>query len=542
MRQRGEAQRAVCLGLGRNLFQLCGHPHPTSERRGCIPGPAPRPAPPLPPVRGFPARRVLPADPTSTTALAFLWMVLSVGLLDSPFKTVVDLPGSVTLPCPPVPCSQTPPESPVPSPLAGTYLCLPSFRPCRPPDSRITRLHRFTCVTARTSLGLRLTHVVTSMSPRLDSRWSGSFSLPGRELHPLEAPGLAWRTKVIADVGVQHVVAAARAVHAKGFQRLGRPPLRPEAIRRRPKVGFEDGLQHERRRHLRHSVSDCWNAEGPLSAIGLRDVSPPNRRRTIRACAQHRTQLTQHALDAILLDAGERLPIDARRAAVPFHMPPRFPEDVSPPDPIHQRVEASIRRSFGCDPESTLQLAHFDGGVASTGVVGTGAAGHALARPCVLDVTTAGALPSRRVLRRDDCRYYDPLGRPLRTSRFRHRLIRGAVPRPRAAQTGLSCSTSLRACVLRPLPRRDLLRDFRIRAQQAWPSPRHDRLGSRIVNLTRLQASRDVAARVLAFSVETFDTPLEPQDSHPALGVGYSALRRLPRRDLHPLEEGSVER
>jgi len=116
------------------------------------------------------------------------------------------------------------------------------------------------------------------------------------------------------------------------------------------------------------------------------------------------------------------------------------------------------------------------------------------------------------------------------------------VPRPRAAQTGLSCSTSLRACVLRPLPRRDLLRDFRIRAQQAWPSPRHDRLGSRIVNLTRLQASRDVAARVLAFSVETFDTPLEPQDSHPALGVRYSALRRLPRRDLHPLEEGSVER
>ncbi len=87
------------------------------------------------PVRGFPARRVLPADPTSTTASAFLWLVHSVGLLDrSPVKTVVDLPGSVTLPCLPVPCSQTPPESPAPSPLAGTYWCLPSIRPCRPPD------------------------------------------------------------------------------------------------------------------------------------------------------------------------------------------------------------------------------------------------------------------------------------------------------------------------------------------------------------------------------------------------------------------------
>src|SRR5215510_8245045 len=185
MRQRREAQRAVCLGLGRNLFQLCGHPVPTSERRGCVPGPAPRPAPPLPPVRGFPARRVLPADPTSTTASAFLWMVHSVGLLESPPKTVVDLPGSVALPSPPVPCSQTPPESPAPSPFPGAYWCLPSIRPCRPPDDRLTRLNRFTCVTARTSLCLRLAHVVTSMRPRLDSRWGGSFPLPGRELHPL---------------------------------------------------------------------------------------------------------------------------------------------------------------------------------------------------------------------------------------------------------------------------------------------------------------------------------------------------------------------
>src|SRR5262249_8938332 len=98
MRQRREAQCAVCLRLGRNLFQLCGHPTPTSERRGCGPGPASRPAPPLPRVRGFPARRVLPADPTSTTASAFLWMVHSVGLLEAVLKTVVDLPGSVTLP------------------------------------------------------------------------------------------------------------------------------------------------------------------------------------------------------------------------------------------------------------------------------------------------------------------------------------------------------------------------------------------------------------------------------------------------------------
>src|SRR5499427_5863383 len=52
-----------------------------------------------------------------------------------------------------------------------------------------TRLNRFTFVTARASLCLRLAHVVTSMSPRLDSRWGGSFPLLGRDFHPLEASG-----------------------------------------------------------------------------------------------------------------------------------------------------------------------------------------------------------------------------------------------------------------------------------------------------------------------------------------------------------------
>ena len=111
----------------------------------------------------------------------------------------------------------------------------------------------------------------------------------------------------------------------------------------------------------------------------------------------------------------------------------------------------------------------------------------------------------------------------------------------RAAQTGLSCSVPLPVRVLRPLPRRDLPRDLRTETRQTWPSPRHDRLGSRVVNLTRLQASLDVAARVLAPSVEALDTPLGPPGSLPMPGVCYSALRRLPRRDLHPLEMNGGE-
>ncbi len=73
-----------------------------------------------------------------------------------------------------------------------------------------------------------------------------------------------------------------------------------------------------------------------------------------------------------------------------------------------------------------------------------------------------------------------------------------------------------------------------------WSSPRYDRFDAQIVNLTRLQASLHVAARGLAPSVEAFDTPLGPREFLRASGVCYSALRRLPRRDLHPLESNDT--
>ena len=69
------------------------------------------------------------------------------------------------------------------SPLATAYCCLPELRLCRPADDNLTRLNRFTCVTARPSLCLRLAHVVTSISPRLDSRWGG-YPLAGAGFSP----------------------------------------------------------------------------------------------------------------------------------------------------------------------------------------------------------------------------------------------------------------------------------------------------------------------------------------------------------------------
>ena len=120
---------------------------------------------------------------------------ISVGILDllcRQTKTTTDLSGPSTLPVPNMPCSLTPPQSPATIARCGGLL-LPSrhYDPVGLRFNTFTRLNSFTCVTACSSLCLRLAHVVTFMSPRLDSRWGGSFPFPGREFHPLEASGLS---------------------------------------------------------------------------------------------------------------------------------------------------------------------------------------------------------------------------------------------------------------------------------------------------------------------------------------------------------------
>ena len=199
-------------------------------------------------------------------------------------------------------------------------------------------------------------------------------------------------------------------------------------------------------------------------------------------------------------------------------------------------MKTSARLPLGRPPESALQLAHFVDGLASVGVVGTGPAGHALARACSPTlppqgpfappaffvtglVTTSVPSDSRCAALAFAVGLYEP--RCPDAGCADGPLVFRSPPCPRAAP-----STP-------PRPARVLLRTG---ARRTSPSPRHDRLGSRVVNLSRLQASLDVAARVLAPSEEALDTPLGPHDSPHVPGVCYSALRCLPRRDLHPLE------
>ena len=113
--------------------------------------------------------------------------------------------------------------------------------------------------------------------------------------------------------------------------------------------------------------------------------------------------------------------------------------------------------------------------------------------------------------------------RPLSPSAYTSHLAVTA-----AAQTGLSCPALLLVRVLRPVPRRDP-RCASDLAPWMLPSPWHERLGSRFVPLSRLQASLHVAARVLAprcaapAASRTFDAPLGRGGPPPTPGACYPA-------------------
>ena len=83
-------------------------------------------------------------------------------------------------------------------------------------------------------------------------------------------------------------------------------------------------------------------------------LAPPQRPRP-----QCRAEFREARVDTALLNLRQRLRIDPGRATIPLHPPPRLPEDVIPPDPVHQGLEAPRRGPLGRGPEASLQLAHF---------------------------------------------------------------------------------------------------------------------------------------------------------------------------------------
>ena len=163
--------------------------------------------------------------------------------------------------------------------------------------------------------------------------------------------------------------------------------------------------------------------------------------------------------------------------------------------------------------------------------------------PPYADTTKAGSLPSTGLVGRRQ-RYYEPLGLPPGTIPLRRRLIGTAFVRrgppgrvsPVPHQALLACPPPYPVDVLHPSDSRGC---------SLLPSPWHDRLGHPSLSgsyVTRLQGSpfdwaRQLASRfddlAVTSGLSTLRSDDRPLDRSP--GACYTAHRRLPRRDSHPL-------
>ena len=192
----------------------------------------------------------------------------------------------------------------------------------------------------------------------------------------------------------------------------GLSTAKPDSLRRRSSAGW--------RRSRRSSTTACW----------FRDIHTPRGRGTIRTRTQRLLELTQHPGHPILvLHKRQGHPIDPGRSPVRPDPSPRLPRNVTSVDTVIQGVEtlAAVHsrlwssRTFtaeGSFPSTATT------GCEPSGVVGPSHPGPALTLTSATSVTKVGALPSRRVLLHADHRYYDPVGLPLHSARFHHRLIR----------------------------------------------------------------------------------------------------------------------
>ncbi|MGH9893335.1 MAG: hypothetical protein ACREA0_15360, partial [bacterium] len=94
---------------------------------------------------------------------------------------------------------------------------------------------------------------------------------------------------------------------------------------------------------------------------------------------------------APLLDHRQRFPVDAGSPLISLDPIPRLGQDVTPADPIVQRVEASRPATFGGHVQPALELSHFIRRV-------VGPCGHALALTSGHRHDQSEALSLRRLL------------------------------------------------------------------------------------------------------------------------------------------------
>ena len=86
------------------------------------------------------------------------------------------------------------------------------------------------------------------------------FPLPGRELHPLKAPGLSWRTEIPGKICVNNLSMSGVDQLMDVSYRVQCAAASPVGVLFRLEIGLEYGVEHQNRRHHDRAVTNSGHS------------------------------------------------------------------------------------------------------------------------------------------------------------------------------------------------------------------------------------------------------------------------------------------
>jgi hypothetical protein len=185
------------------------------------------------------------------------------------------------------------------------------------------------------------------------------------------------RVEVALDICVHYMIVATTTRDPDGFQSLRSAFAGTKAVTARLEVRFKDRLKHDLRRHLHHAVSHRRNAQRSLLAVWFGYVPSPHRLRSILSRSERGLQFREERTHALLLDHRQRFTVDACSTLVATHTFPCLQQNVTPPNPVIQRMETTLPIALGRDVQPALEFSHVVDGV-------IGSCDHALALTSLL--------------------------------------------------------------------------------------------------------------------------------------------------------------
>ena len=154
--------------------------------------------------------------------------------------------------------------------------------------------------------------------------------------------------KVVRQVRIIHLPPSFFQIPSNLLHRSLRSSPRAKSMRAIHEICLEDRFKYQQHRHLDHPVSDTGYSQGAHLAIGLGDVDPAHRLRSVSLGPQFSLQLIEKCLDSSLsfLNTLQGHSIDSRCSLVcPYPLPRRF-QYISTENAVIQGIEPILTFSL----------------------------------------------------------------------------------------------------------------------------------------------------------------------------------------------------